>query len=94
MIVGPSESAWRTLLRFALLSAVNHQVTYTCVEGSIFEAPRSFLRARGGKLGELAGCHLCMGTWVGFLQAAMLRPRLIRVPGPVWWPGPAARSRA
>ena len=67
----------RTLLRFAFLSAICHQVTYVLVEGSIFEDARRRAAESNPRLGELVRCHLCLGTWVGLLLAATYQPHLL-----------------
>jgi hypothetical protein len=67
----------RTLLRFTFLSAICHQVTYTLVEGSIFEDARRRSAEVNPRLGDLVRCHLCTGTWVGLLLAAAYQPRLL-----------------
>lgn len=67
----------RQLFRLALLGAINHQVTHLCVAGSIFEETRQSFKRVHPKLGLLVTCHLCFGTWVGFLLALVFRPRFI-----------------
>jgi hypothetical protein len=67
----------KTLVRFTFLSAICHQVTYTLVEGSIFEDARRRVAAVNPRLGDLVRCHLCTGTWVGLLLAAAYQPRLL-----------------
>ena len=69
--------AGRTLLRFLFLSALGHQVTYTLVEGGIFEAPRRRLAAIHPRVDEFVHCHLCVGTWIGAVLAAVYRPNLL-----------------
>ena len=69
--------AGRTLLRFLFLSAIGHQVTYTLVEGDIFEEPRRRLAAIHPKVDEFVHCHLCVGTWIGAVLGAVYRPHLL-----------------
>jgi hypothetical protein len=68
----------RTLVRFAFLAAIAHQITYTLVEGSIFEDARQRVGSIHPTLAEFVRCHLCMGTWVSILLAAAYQPRLLR----------------
>jgi hypothetical protein len=70
-------SLGRTLMRFAFLAAIGHQVTYTFVEGGIFEGTRSRLAAIHPKLDEFVHCHLCVGTWSGIVLASAYRPNLL-----------------
>jgi hypothetical protein len=70
-------SLGRTLMRFAFLAAIGHQVTYTIVEGGIFADTRERLGAVHPKLDEFVHCHLCVGTWVGGMLAAIYRPNLL-----------------
>jgi hypothetical protein len=67
----------RTLMRFAFLAAIGHQVTYTLVEGGIFSETREQVGSVHPKLHEFVHCHLCVGTWVGALLAAVYRPNLL-----------------
>lgn len=67
----------RTLMRFAFLAAIGHQVTYTFVEGGIFADTRQQLGRLHPKVDEFVHCHLCVGTWVGALLAAVYRPNLL-----------------
>jgi hypothetical protein len=67
----------RTLMRFLFLAAIGHQVTYTVVEGGIFEDTRHRLGQLHPKVDELVRCHLCVGTWVGAMLAAVYRPNLL-----------------
>jgi len=67
----------RTLLRFAFLSAICHQITYTLVEGSVFEDARRRAAELNPRVGELVRCHLCLGTWVGVILAAAYQPQLL-----------------
>ncbi len=71
----------RNLLRFVILSAVNHQITLIVTESLLFKPLRRFVKMRSHYLGELVSCHLCFGTWVGFFLALVYRPRLLDVPG-------------
>ena len=65
------------LFRLAVLGAINHQVTHIVVAGSIFAETRAFCKDLHPKLGQLVACYLCFGTWVGFLQALIFRPRFV-----------------
>ena len=67
----------RTLLRFLFLAAIGHQVTYTFVEGGIFEDTRETLGRLHPKVDEFVRCHLCVGTWIGAMLAAVYRPNLL-----------------
>ena len=67
----------RTLMRFAFLAAIGHQVTYTFVEGGIFSETRERLGSLNPKVDEFVHCHLCVGTWVGAVLAAVYRPNLL-----------------
>ncbi len=69
----------RELFRLALLGAINHQVTHIVVAGSIFAETRQFCGRCHPKLGQLVTCYLCFGTWIGFIQALIFRPRLTDV---------------
>jgi hypothetical protein len=70
-------SLGRTLMRFAFLAAIGHQITYTFVEGGIFEGTRVRLAAIHPKLDEFVHCHLCVGTWSGIMLASVYRPNLL-----------------
>ena len=70
-------SLGRTLMRFAFLAAIGHQITYTFVEGGIFEGTRGRLSAIHPKLDEFVHCHLCVGTWSGIMLASVYRPNLL-----------------
>jgi len=70
-------SLGRTLMRFAFLAAIGHQITYTFVEGGIFEGTRGRLSAIHPKLDEFVHCHLCVGTWSGIMLAGVYRPNLL-----------------
>lgn len=70
-------SLTRTLMRFAFLAAIGHQITYTFVEGGIFADARQRLGSVHPKLDEFVHCHLCVGTWVGAMLAATYRPNLL-----------------
>jgi hypothetical protein len=70
-------SLGRTLMRFAFLAAIGHQVTYTFVEGGIFEDTRNSLAAIHPKLDEFVHCHLCVGTWSSMVLAGAYRPNLL-----------------
>lgn len=77
----------RTLTRFAFLAAIGHQITYTVVEGGIFEDARRRLSAMHPKADQFVHCHLCVGTWVSVVLASIYRPNLLaevdgRPPGP------------
>lgn len=70
-------SLTRTLMRFAFLAAIGHQITYTFVEGGIFAETRDRLGSIHPKVDEFVHCHLCVGTWVGTMLAALYRPNLL-----------------
>lgn len=70
-------SLTRTLMRFAFLAAIGHQITYTFVEGGIFADTRERLGNLHPKVDEFVHCHLCVGTWVGSMLAAVYRPNLL-----------------
>jgi hypothetical protein len=70
-------SLGRMLVRFLFLSAIGHQMTYTFVEGGIFDDVRTRLAAVHPKLDEFVHCHLCVGTWAGVMLAGVYRPNLL-----------------
>ena len=70
-------SLGRTLLRFVFLAAIGHQVTYTVVEGGIFEGMRQRVSRINPKLDEFVHCHLCVGIWTGAALAGIYRPNLL-----------------
>jgi len=70
-------SLGRTLLRFLFLAGIGHQLTYTFVEGGIFEPTRRRLATVHPSVDEFVHCHLCVGTWVGIGLAAAYRPHLL-----------------
>ena len=70
-------SLGRTLMRFAFLAAIGHQITYTLVEGGVFEDTRRRLSTIDPRVDEFVHCHLCVGTWVGAVLAAIYRPNLL-----------------
>jgi hypothetical protein len=49
-----------------LLSFVVIAVLRAWFMGSIFELPRSYMQARGGQLGKLLSCPLCLSYHVAF----------------------------
>lgn len=67
----------RTLTRFAFLAAIGHQITYTVVEGGIFEDVRGRISRLHPKVDQFVHCHLCVGTWVGVVLASIYRPNLL-----------------
>jgi hypothetical protein len=67
----------RTLTRFVFLAAIGRQVTDTVVEGAIFEETRDRIGRLHPKVDQFVRCHLCVGTWVGALLAAIYRPNLL-----------------
>lgn len=67
----------RTTQRFLFLAAIGHQLTYTVVEGGILEGARRQIGGVHPKLDEFIRCHLCVGTWVGAVLAAIYRPNLL-----------------
>ena len=70
-------SLGRTLLRYLFLAGIGHQVTYTFVEGRIFEPTRRRLSTAHPRLDEFVHCHLCVGTWIGIVLAVIYRPQLL-----------------
>jgi hypothetical protein len=70
-------SLGRTLLRFLFLAAIGYQLTYTLVDGGIFEPTRRRLSTLHPNIDEFVHCHLCVGTWVGIVLAAIYRPHLL-----------------
>lgn len=58
-----------------ILGVVNHQVAHIITVGVVFDDLRRWVKARNGKLGYLASCHLCCGTWIGFAEAAVAKHR-------------------
>jgi hypothetical protein len=74
-------SLGRTLLRFMFLAAIGHQVTYTVVEGGIFEGMRQRVSRMHPKLDEFIHCHLCVGIWSGAVLAGVYRPNLLDAVG-------------
>jgi len=70
-------SLGRTLMRFAFLAAIGHQITYTLVEGGIFADTRTRIAAIHPKLDEFIHCHLCVGTWSGIVLAGVYQPNLL-----------------
>ena len=73
--------------RLLALAAACHQITFIVVESWLFKGMRDAAAARNEHLGKLVSCHLCFGTWVGMVLAALFRPRLASpsggLPGPV-----------
>lgn len=69
-----------TFAQFLLLGAINHQITIIVVESVLFRAFRERVAAHSAWFGELVSCHLCFGTWVGFLLAAVFRPGMLVAP--------------
>jgi hypothetical protein len=65
------------LFRLALLGAIDHQITHTIVAGSIFADVRQRCTDFNSRLGQLVTCHLCFGTWVGFLLALVFHPGFV-----------------
>jgi hypothetical protein len=84
----------RQLFRLALLGAINHQITHIVVQSGLFEDTRAFWKSYHPKLGQLITCHLCFGTWVGFLLALLFRPRLVELAraGTVLQPTPMRKA--
>ncbi len=70
-------SLGRTMMRFAFLAAIGHQVTYTLVEGGIFAGTRTRISSIHPKLEEFIHCHLCVGTWSGIMLAGLYQPNLL-----------------
>lgn len=73
--------------RILALGAACHQITFIVVESWLFLGLRDWSAARNEHLGKLVSCHLCFGTWVGLILAALFRPRLVPPSG--YLPGPA-----
>lgn len=63
-------------LAVLLLSALNGAVTTILTTSTVFEPLRGHLERLHPLLGELSGCHLCAGTWVGAGIAAVAVWRL------------------
>ena len=70
-------SLGRAMLRFFFLAAIGHQLTYTFVEGGIFEPTRRRLSTVHPSVDEFVHCHRCVQTWVGIVLAAVYRPHLL-----------------
>ena len=70
----------RILIRYLLLSAINHQITIIVVESLLFKGFRAYVASRSRYLGDLVSCHLCFGTWVGFGLALLFRPHFVEAP--------------
>jgi hypothetical protein len=68
------------LTKLLLFGAVNHQITIIVVESLLFRGVRREVQRRSSYLGELLSCHLCFGTWVGFLLSLIFRPALSSMP--------------
>lgn len=83
-------SLTRTLMRFAFLTAIGHQVTATLVEGRLFEETRQRLSSLHPRADQFVHCHLCVGTWVGVALASIYRPNLL-AEFDATSPGPARR---
>lgn len=72
--------------RLFALGAACHQITFIVVESWLFKGMRDQAAARNEHLGKLLSCHLCFGTWVGLLLAALFRPRVAPPSGYVQGP--------
>jgi hypothetical protein len=64
-------------MRALALAAAANQITVILTESLLFEPVREYVRKRSRYLGELVGCHLCFGTWVGLGLSLFFRPRWI-----------------
>lgn len=64
-------------MRAIALAAAANQITVIVTESLLFEPLRKYVRSRSHYLGELVGCHLCFGTWVGLGLSLVFRPRWI-----------------
>lgn len=64
-------------MRALALAAAANQITVIVTESLLFEPLRKYVRERSHYLGELVGCHLCFGTWVGLGLSLVFRPRWI-----------------
>lgn len=67
----------REIVRLLILGGVNHQITHIVTRSGLFGPVRQWAASVHPKLGELFGCPLCFGTWVGLLQALVFRPRFV-----------------
>lgn len=72
--------------RLLALAAACHQITFIVVESWLFKGLRDWSAARNEHLGKLVSCHLCFGTWVGLILAALFRPRVAQPSGYVRGP--------
>ena len=58
------------LAAILILGAINHQIAHIVTQGVVFDTLRARAKAVHPKLGYLLSCHLCFGTWIGFVMAA------------------------
>ncbi|TMD58444.1 MAG: hypothetical protein E6I87_12285 [Chloroflexi bacterium] len=65
------------LIRWLTLAAACNQITTIVTESLLFKPVRERIAERSSYAGELVSCHLCLGSWVGFVLAALFRPRLV-----------------
>lgn len=56
------------------------------VYGSIFEKPRTWIKAKSLFFGEMIGCIMCSATWVGFFMSICLGGLATRVFEIHWLP--------
>jgi hypothetical protein len=61
-----------TLGLFILMGMANHQVAQIVTTGVVFDTFRAWAHTVHPKLGYLFTCHLCFGTWVGMVMAAVV----------------------
>lgn len=69
-----------------VLGAINHQVTHILTVGVVFADFREWMSRTFGadsKMAYLTRCHLCAGTWIGFLIAAVTNDAVRLVSDPL-----------
>jgi hypothetical protein len=71
------------VIRALALAAAATQITVIVTESLLFKPFREAVQARSAYLGELVGCHLCFGTWVGLVLSLVARPRFVTLRGPL-----------
>ncbi len=47
-------------------------MSFIILWGSIFDAPRNWIKMRSTFFGDLLSCIVCTGTWVGFFMSIAL----------------------
>ena len=65
------------LARWLVLAAACNQITTIVTESLLFRPVRERIARRSTYAGELVSCHLCFGTWTGFVLALLFRPLLV-----------------